>query len=282
MKFSIAVVLLSGIIQLFLPSCMPQNTSSVEHNEPFITFSDSTYSTIKNAFVKRNVDGCFILYDVKRDTTLVYNPERTEEFFLPASTFKIPNSLIALECKVVRDVNEIIPWDGKERIVPAWNQDQTMRTAFRYSAVWFYQDLARRIGIDRMKKWVRKLNYGNNTVGPGIDDFWLVGDLRITARQQVDFLERLLKSDLPAKKKNMATVRDIMIEESNQRYVLRGKTGWADFGTPVGWYVGWLEVGEQNFIFAMNMDIIEAGDQMYRKEIVNEVLNSIFQLNLTT
>jgi len=271
---------LLGIIQLLLSSCMPQNTSSVEHNELFVTFSDTTYSTIKNAFIKRNVEGCFILYDVKRDTALTYNPERSTAFFLPASTFKIPNSLIALECKAVRDVNEIIPWDGEERIVPAWNQDQTMRTAFRYSAVWFYQELARRVGMDRMIKWVRKLNYGNNAVGPGIDDFWLVGDLRITPSQQVDFLKRLLKDDLPAKKKNMASLKDIMIEESNETYVLRGKTGWADFGTPVGWYVGWLEVGEQNFIFVMNMDIIEVGDQMYRKEITYEILNGIFQFNL--
>jgi beta-lactamase class D len=259
---------------------MPQNTSSVEHDEFLFNFTDSTFLTIENAFKKRDVDGCFIIYDVKKDTALTYNTERATQYFLPASTFKIPNSLIALECKAVKDVNEIIPWDGEERIVPSWNQDQTMRTAFRYSAVWFYQELARRIGMNQMNKWVKKMNYGNQTIGPGIDDFWLVGDLRISPQQQADFLKRLLNDDLPARKRNMALVRDIMIEESNERYVLRGKTGWANFGTPVGWYVGWLQVNERNFIFVMNMDIIKAGDQIFRKEITNEILNNLFEIKL--
>ena len=132
-----------------------------------------------------------------------------------------------------------------------------------------------------MSKWVSKMHYGNETVGPGIDDFWLVGDIRISPTQQVDFLKRLIKEDLPAKKKNIELVKDIMIEESNDRYVLRGKTGWADVGTPVGWYVGWLEISGNNYIFVMNMDILEPGDQLYRKEVTKEILNDIFQIDLT-
>ncbi len=260
---------------------MPQSSSVTEHAELIINFSDSSQTVINEAFTKRGIEGCFILYDLKKDTSLFYNSARLDQMFLPASTFKIANSLIALECKAVKDVNEIILWDGEERIVPAWNQDQTMRTAFKYSAVWFYQELARRIGEDEMSKWVKKLHYGNETIGPHIDDFWLVGDLRISPQQQVDFLKKLINEDLPARKKNIAFVKEIMVEESSDRYVLRGKTGWADIGTPVGWYVGWLEISGNNYVFVMNMDILEPGDQIYRKEVTKEILNEIFQIDLS-
>jgi beta-lactamase class D len=271
--------LLVAII-IFFGACMPQTKSTVEQSELFIVLSDTTYGLIKHGFEKRGVSGCFILRDISKDTSVVYNPGRAKESFLPASTFKIANSLIALECKAVKGVNEVITWDGQERIVPAWNADHTMRTAIRYSVVWYYQELARRIGKTQMEKWVKKLKYGNQTIGPNIDDFWLVGDLRITSEQQIDFLERLIRNDLPVKQKNIDMVKEILIEESNERYTLRGKTGWADFGTPVGWYVGWLDLGANSYIFVLNMDLREPGEQIYRKEIAMEILNEIFRINL--
>ena len=128
---------------------------------------------------------------------------------------------------------------------------------------------------------MRKLKNGNQTIGPNIDDFWLVGDLRIKPIDQVDFLKRIVKNDLPVKKKFIDQLKDIMIEENNERYTLRGKTGWADYGQPVGWYVGWLELKGKSYIFVLNMDIIEQGDQIYRKEITKEILNNIFQIELS-
>lgn len=274
-----SVKLLAAIV-VFLSACMPQTKSTVEQPELLVVLSDTTLGEIKHAFEKRGVDGCFILRDISKDTSLVYNPGRANEPFLPASTFKIANSLIALECKAVKGINEVIAWDGKERVVPAWNADHTMRTAIRYSVVWYYQELARRIGATQMDKWVKKLKYGNQTIGPNVDDFWLEGDLRITPEQQIDFLERLIRNDLPIKQKNIDMVKEILIEESNERYTLRGKTGWADFGTPVGWYVGWIDLGANSYIFVLNMDIREPGEQIYRKEIAREILNEIFQIDL--
>jgi beta-lactamase class D len=259
---------------------MPQTKSTVEQSEQLVVLSDTTLDMIRHTFEKRGVNGCFMLRDISKDTSLVYNPDRAKEPFLPASTFKIANSLIALECKAVKGVNEVIAWDGKERVVPAWNADHTMRTAIRYSVVWYYQELARRIGETQMDKWVKKLKYGNQTIGPKIDDFWLVGDLRITPEQQIDFLERLIRNDLPVKQKNIDMVKEILVEENNERYTLRGKTGWADFGTPVGWYVGWLDLGANSYIFVLNMDIVEPGEHIFRKEITREILNEIFQIDL--
>jgi len=80
---------------------------------------------------------------------------------LPLQHLKYFNSLAALETKVATDSSFVIKWDSTEWYFPKWNQDQSLRTAFMYSAVWYYQELARRIGKDRMKKFIEKEKYGN-------------------------------------------------------------------------------------------------------------------------
>jgi beta-lactamase class D len=274
------VKLFHCIILLVFVGCMPQSKTTYEQGEVTVPFNDSIQHVVESAFSARGVDGCFVLYDMQQDTALRYNPERCRQDFLPASTFKIANSLIALECRAVSDIHEIIEWDEISREVPAWNQDQTMETAFRYSAVWFYQEMARRIGQVQMQKWVEKMRYGNMKAGPGDDDFWLVGDLRISADEQIAFLKKIISEDLPVKMKNLKAVKQIMVEERNDRYALRAKTGWATKGTPIGWYVGWLEFEGNTYVFAMNMDIEKEGEQVYRKEITREILDRIFDLDL--
>lgn len=270
-----------GFVVLFLTLCMPQSKSSYDHEKEYmqITLADSNIFFIRDAFEKRNLNGCFILYDLRKDEWLVYNALRADSAYLPASTFKIANSLIALECKAIHDENEIIKWDKEQREVPAWNTDHSMRTAFRYSAVWFYQELARRIGQKQMQEWLHKMHYGNEIAGPGIDEFWLRGELRITPRQQVEFLKLLILEELPVKKKNMEILKDIMIENRSDEYILRGKTGWAISGKPVGWYVGWLQFRDSEFIFVNNLDIWNEDEARFRKEITHEILNQIFELN---
>ena len=116
----------------------------------------SIYLTIsfQEIFDSNSVKGTFLLYDFKNDTTLVFNEDRTEKGFLPASTFKIINSMIALETEVIKDEEEIIKWDGQKRFAKAWNKDHSLRSGIKYSVVWFYQELARRIGEERMQYFV--------------------------------------------------------------------------------------------------------------------------------
>ncbi len=154
------------MLTMILSSCI--NSTQREINESAISplmSNDSSYSKIETVFQKRGITGCFILYDVQNDLHLFYNQPRTVQQFLPAFTYKIPNSLIALECGVIRDENEIIPWDSVERFVSAWNKDHNLRTGIKYSVVWFYQEFARRIGESRMQSWVLQLKrYSNRTI----------------------------------------------------------------------------------------------------------------------
>ena len=171
------------------------------------------------------------------DTLLVHNPTRADQEFLPASTFKIPNSLIALETGVIADEREVLKWDGQKRSVPEWNKDHDMRSAIAVSAVWFYQELARRVGAKRMQEWIDRIGYGNRDLSGGIDQFWLTGGLRITARQQIEFLRRLYADELPFSARTRRIVKDILVLERTAEYVLRGKTGLAGARPAGGWLV---------------------------------------------
>ncbi|MFP4345428.1 MAG: class D beta-lactamase [Anaerolineales bacterium] len=206
-------------------------------------------------FEAYDVEGAFMLYDQQADVYRVYNAPRCEERFLPASTFKILNALIALETGVIADEREILPWDGVDRALPEWNQDLDLQRAMRYSAIWFYQDLARRVGQERMRTYVEAAGYGNADVSGPEDAFWLEGALRISPAEQIDFLRRLHAGTLPFSERSQRVVREILVVEETETYRLSAKTGWVLRVEPqVGWYVGYVERGEEVYFFATNIE----------------------------
>lgn len=204
-------------------------------------------------FEAYNVTGAFVLYDAQAGTYTRYNPTRCAQRFIPASTFKILNAMIALETGVIADENEVIQWDGVEWPFVSWNQDHTLKSGMASSVVWFYQELARRIGPERMQQVVTAAGYGNQDIGGEIDSFWLEGDLRISADEQVAFLRRLTDHKLPFSESTMTTVQEIILLEETDAYRLSGKTGWASRVEPqVGWFVGTLERNDNVYFFAVN------------------------------
>ena len=156
---------------------------------------------LERFFKERNVVGTFVLYDVAADTMLVWNEERAKRRFIPASTFKIANSLIGLDVGAVKDVDEVLPYGGKPQRIKEWEHDMGLREAIKISNVPIYQELARRIGLERMREGVRKLGYGNMEIGNVVDRFWLDGPLKISAVEQTEFLARLAGGKLPIDRK---------------------------------------------------------------------------------
>lgn len=224
-------------------------------------------------FQELGVTGSILIEDLKHDRTYQYNPQRNSTAFLPASTFKILNSLISLETGVISDEIQILTWDGIQRQIPAWNRDLNMREAIKLSAVWFYQVLARRVGYERMQKWVTQAGYGNQKIGSkeDIDKFWLQGELRITPQAQIQFLRRLYKNELPFSERSLSIVKDILIVEKTPEYTIRAKTGLVGFDgnvkPQIGWYVGYLEQGDNTYFFATNIDIQNQKDAATRIEL---------------
>ncbi|WP_345845031.1 OXA-55 family carbapenem-hydrolyzing class D beta-lactamase [Shewanella algae] len=224
-------------------------------------------------FESAGVKGSLLLWDQKRSLGLSNNLSRAAEGFIPASTFKLPSSLIALETGAVRDETSRFSWDGKVREIAVWNRDQSFRTAMKYSVVPVYQQLAREIGPKVMAAMVRQLEYGNQDIGGQADSFWLDGQLRITAFQQVDFLRQLHDNKLPVSERSQRIVKQMMLTEASTDYIIRAKTGYGVRRTPaIGWWVGWLELDDNTVYFAVNLDLASAGQLPLRQQLVKQVL----------
>ena len=230
-------------------------------------------------FESYDATGTFAMQRLNSDKVLVHDPDRARAQFLPASTFKIVSSLIALETGVVADVEEFVQWDGVERPIEAWNRDHSLRTGIEVSAVWMYQHLARDIGEDRMSSLVAEANYGNTDIGGLIDEFWLNGDLRISALEQLDMLTDLMTDKLPFDHAHQAAVRDILVRESDTGSIWAHKTGTALGPNPVlGWLVGYTEFDGATWVFAMNIDLGDSVelytqiDPQIRQKLANEIL----------
>jgi beta-lactamase class D len=200
-------------------------------------------------FAAEGVEGAAVF--AAGDRTYVYRPEVGRTAYLPASTFKITNTIIALETGVAPDLAFALRWDGTRHTIDDWNRDHTLATAFRSSVVWFYQELARRIGAARMQQWLDRLEYGNRSIEGGIDRFWLDGGMRISPLEQVAFVRRLERGELPIEARTRDLVRRAMILDETPERTLCGKTGWAIRVEPDhGWFVGWEERGDERVYFA--------------------------------
>jgi beta-lactamase class D len=230
-------------------------------------------------FTEEETVGTFVGYKVDDYLVISSDKNRSGEAKLPASTFKIPNSLIALETGVVEDPDkDVFKWDGVKRSIEAWNHDHTMRTAIAASAVPVYQEIARRIGEARMQKYVDLFEYGNRNIGGGIDHFWLTGDLRIDPVQQVDFVDRLRRGVLPISKRSQDLVRDILPVTKVGDAIIRAKSGLlgAEIGKPsLGWLVGWAEKGAAQTVFALNLDCREPRHIADRMKLAQQCLADI-------
>ncbi len=229
---------------------------------PSRSFANVSYqrSEFRDDLAKRFFDlgteGTFVGYKVDDYLIIASDKTRSGEGRLPASTFKIPNALIALETGVVQDPDkDVFKWDGATRSIEAWNRDHTLRSAIAVSAFPVFQEIARRIGEERMQKYLDLIDYGNRDIGGGIDKFWVSGSLRIDPVQQVDFLDRLRRGVLPVGKRSQELVRDILPVTKVGDATIRAKTGLTDkeHGA-LGWLVGWVEKGSAVTVFAMNMD----------------------------
>jgi beta-lactamase class D len=240
------------------------------------TPADSTANL--SAFFPAGTVGAFVGYDALSGVTTRYNPGRTAEPHTPASTFKIFNSLAILNAGAVADEHELVEWDGVERWVAGWNQDQTLETAFQRSALWAYQELARRVGRDTLQAVLDREGYGNATLGDSLEWSWLDGSLRISPEEQIAFLRRLRAGDTGFSDRAERIVRRIMIADTMGGAVLRGKTGWSwREGENLGWWVGWLERGDDTYFFATTVESDDPDFEMFgvRREATERILRHL-------
>lgn len=251
MKQLIQSLLFAGALILF--ACNTQN----------VTQDDS----LKKYFEDAKVQGTFGLFDNAQGQFTVYNLVRfRDSAYLPASTFKIFNSLAALGTGVIFSDTVVVPWDKVVRTGPGgdtmhpWNKDMDMREAFAVSNVGFYQEMARRIGKDTMQMLLDSVGFGRRydtfRITDNIDRFWLDNTLKVTADEQLGFVKRLYFKQLPFQNREQEIVKNLLIRERNDKYVLAYKTGWGttEAGTQLGWIVGWIEENKHVYPFVLNIE----------------------------
>jgi len=231
-------------------------------------------------FSDQNINGTIVISALRGGERFTHNDIRVNRRFATASTFKILNSLISLEEQVISGKNTVLEWDGRKYNYPAWNADQTLESAFKLSCVWCFQELARRVGSETYRSYFQKLSYGKLLEPFNETTFWLDGSLSISAIEQVNFLKELYLGTLPFNNSSYEVLKDIMVVEQTPTFTIRAKTGWAERVTPqVGWYVGYVEVKDEVWFFATNIEISEQSDLTLRQEITLEALKSKGILN---
>lgn len=222
-------------------------------------------------------DGAFALYDEATENWLRYRPDQCCLRTSPCSTFKILNALIALETGVASGADFSLPWDGTRRSIEEWNRDQTLRSAFSASCVWYFQTLATRIGLKRYQEMLPNAGYGNSDVTGGVTRFWLESSLAISPDEQVHFLRRLHARQLIFSDKAVDTVLDIMTLSRHGQTIFRGKTGSGGNATKatLGWFVGSVSTPRGDCFFATRITGGENASGRTAREITEAILSSL-------
>ncbi|MEN8126007.1 MAG: class D beta-lactamase [Bacteroidota bacterium] len=268
------------VILIILSACSENrgNNSNKKKMNKGIQVINLEFQQIINS---ANVKGSILIYEPQNGKYYSNNFNWANNGKLPASTFKIPNSIIALENGIVKNDSTLFKWNGEKRYLKIWEQDLIFRDAFHFSCVPCYQEIARKIGENSMNKFLTKLEYGNMKVDSiNIDNFWLEGNSQISQFQQIDFLKNFYESKLPISERTEKIMKEIMIIEDNENYTLSGKTGWSvNNGNDNGWFVGYIEAKNKVYYFATNVEPkMKFNMKLFpgvRKEVTYEALKQL-------
>ena len=227
--------------------------------------------SIGQVFSKHELSGTIVISSIESNQSFTHNKPRAVTSYSPASTFKIFNSLIALEENLANNKDELFVWDGTARSIESWNQNHTLKSAFMASCVWCYQSLAEKIGPERYRKHLTTAGFGSLDDSFNVTEFWLDDSLKISAAGQVDFMKRLIRRSLSYSATSYEELEDVMLREATGSYQLRAKTGWTG---SIGWFVGYVETSDDTWVFALNADVMDINLMLILPDITKEILKA--------
>ncbi|EMY7730037.1 OXA-24 family carbapenem-hydrolyzing class D beta-lactamase OXA-160 [Acinetobacter baumannii] len=270
-KFILPIFSISILVSL--SACSSIKTKSEDN---FHISSQQHEKAIKSYFDEAQTQGVIIIKEGKNLSTYGNALARANKEYVPASTFKMLNALIGLENHKAT-TNEIFKWDGKKRTYPMWEKDMTLGEAMALSAVPVYQELARRTGLELMQKEVKRVNFGNTNIGTQVDNFWLVGPLKITPVQEVNFADDLAHNRLPFKLETQEEVKKMLLIKEVNGSKIYAKSGWGmGVTSQVGWLTGWVEQANGKKIpFSLNLEMKEGMSGSIRNEITYKSLENL-------
>lgn len=202
-------------------------------------------STHAELFASYGQEGAWLVKSDAGEVRIGHGAALVDQPLVPASSFKVFVALVALQTGALRSAEEIVPWDGREYPnMPHWQRDMALAEAMRTSSESYFGVLATRIGGDTLLQWLGKAEYGNQRIGDDPPRAWHDGVFAVSAQQQLAFIDRLRRADLPFAAEHQATVRDAMLETTSAGMRIYGKTGthWDRAKqSGVAWWIGWVE-----------------------------------------
>jgi len=265
------LVLANGLLQ-------GQNTNTLQYSPE----NQVAYPSFQKILDTLHLKGSILVYDSQRRVYYSNDFQWAETPKIPASTFKIPNTIIALQSGVVESDSTVFKWDGQPKSFKTWEQDLSLANAFKVSCLPCYQKIARKTGAERMRKYLDLLQYpGMQFDDKTIDNFWLKPPSAISQVQQIDFLYRFYYQQLLISERTYSIMKKIFVMENKDGNSLSGKTGWGVIGERnIGWFVGYLATPDNVFFFATNVE--PTGDPGKDDFLSNRILASKKALELIT
>ncbi|WP_440877216.1 penicillin-binding transpeptidase domain-containing protein [Thalassotalea sp. PLHSN55] len=230
------------------------------------------------------IDCTLVIFSEQSQQKHVINAKRADTAFSPFSTFKVPNSVIGLELGLIENAEQVMSFD-KEKYPPqqwwpsVWKlPEYSLSTAFKFSMVAVYRQLASDIGSANMQQALKRFNYGNQDISSGLDSFWLNGSMKISANEQITFLQKLNENTFSIKEKSLATIKQVMLAGQDAHYKMYAKTGAGkvDDNSMLGWYVGFVENKAGTHYFAFNFNRKTYGEM--KKSRTQIVINHLKKL----
>lgn len=232
-------------------------------------------------------DGCFELYDMKTNKLVVRsNPRRCAQRTSPCSTFKVPLALMAIDAGILEDETSPMKWDGTKARRDEWNRDQTAATWMQNSVVWFSQRLTPQLGMEKVKSYLSRFDFGNQDMSGGLTTAWLESSLQVSPDEQLRFWQKFWREELPVSKNAFDVTKKLtFVAESPSGWVLHGKTGSGGVskGGPnqdpvlwLGWFVGHVARGDREYVFVTSYtDRVESADRRPPGWIARDIAKTI-------
>ncbi len=238
-------ILIFTFTLIFFWNCKPEPSTKQYPTHPkWVNPNEVVVEEYQKLLDSMQLKGALLFFDSNDSVYYSNNFSKANERSLPASTYKIPNALIGLQTGTVND-STVFKWDKKPRFFKSWEKDLSLEQAFKVSCLPCFQEMAEWIGYEKMKQFNDTLNFGKMDITPtNYSEFWIKGNSTITPMEQISFLQRLYRNDLPISVKNQEKVKNYMSIDTINSHKLKGKTGWAfseNLPDNVGWFVGWLE-----------------------------------------
>lgn len=203
----------------------------------------------------------FIVLNAKTDQVIEERGPHVNDRVTPCSTFKITLALMGFDSGVLVDENNPV-WEFKEGyddFLETWKAPQTPASWMKYSCIWYSRIIAETLGEESFQHYLDIFDYGNRDASGGLSALcWVNSSLKISPREQALFIQKMVLGKLPVSQEALSKTKAILFQGITQDgSMLYGKTGWtgsrkdeAGNTYEIGWFVGWIEKGQDMFPFA--------------------------------